>query len=124
MTVTPTRSRRGLVAAAVLLDAACILAFCAIGRRNHGEGVTVAGVAETAWPFLVGMTVGWLTSRGWRAPTALRPTGMWVWADTIAVGMGIRLGIGAGIAWSFILVATAVTGVLLLGWRGLARAIR
>lgn len=124
MTVTPTRPNVRIAAAAVALDAVCILLFCAVGRRNHGEGVTVAGIAETAWPFLVGMIVGWLTSRGWRAPTALRPTGVWVWADTIAVGMGIRLGIGAGIAWSFILVATGATGLLLLGWRALARAIR
>jgi hypothetical protein len=28
--------------------------LCAIGRRSHAEGLTAAGVAETAWPFLSG----------------------------------------------------------------------
>lgn len=120
----PTRPSAGVVALAVTLDALCILAFCAVGRRNHGEGVTPAGVAETAWPFLIGMTVGWLWCRGWRAPTALRPTGVWVWAGTIGVGMGIRFGIGAGVAWSFVLVATLVTGSLILGWRATASGRR
>lgn len=124
MTVTPTRPNVRIAAAAVALDAVCILLFCAVGRRNHGEGVTVAGIAETAWPFLVGMIVGWLSSRGWRAPTTIAPTGVLVWLSTVVVGMGLRAGIGAGTALSFILVATGATGLLLLGWRALARAIR
>jgi hypothetical protein len=49
---------------AVAADAVCVLAFCAVGRRSHAEGVTVSGVAETAWPFLVGAAVGWLVSLG------------------------------------------------------------
>src|SRR6202008_1181268 len=53
---------------AVVADAASIIAFCAIGRRSHAEGVTVAGVAQTAWPFLVGGAVGWLAGRGGRPP--------------------------------------------------------
>lgn len=49
---------------------------------------------------------------------------MLVWLSTVVVGMGLRAGIGAGTALSFILVATGATGLLLLGWRALARAIR
>ncbi len=41
-------------AAALVADAVCVLVFCAIGRRSHAEGITIAGVAETAWPFLTG----------------------------------------------------------------------
>ncbi len=114
---TPVSART--VALAMAVDALCILVFVAVGRRNHAEGVTLAGVAQTAWPFLAGGAVGWATSKGWRAPTALRPTGLWVWLDTIVVGMALRAGIGAGIALSFIAVASTVTGVLLLGWRAL-----
>ena len=102
---------------AFLADAACILVFVAIGRRNHAEGVTLAGVAQTAWPFLAGLAASWVVYRAWRAPTAIRPTGVNVWLSTVAIGMGLRAGIGAGIAVSFIAVATAFTGALLLGWR-------
>lgn len=98
-------------------DAACILIFVAIGRRNHAEGVTLAGIAETAWPFLAGLAAAWLIYRAWRAPTAVRTTGVTVWLSTVAIGMGLRAGTGSGIALSFIVVATLVTGLLLLGWR-------
>lgn len=103
-------------------DVACILIFVAIGRRNHAEGVTLAGIAETAWPFLVGLAAAWVVYRAWRTPTAVRPTGILVWLSTVAIGMGIRAGTGAGIALSFIAVATAFTGALLLGWRATVTA--
>jgi peptidoglycan/LPS O-acetylase OafA/YrhL len=108
---------------AVVADAACIIAFCAIGRRSHAEGVTVAGVAQTAWPFLVGGAVGWLAGRGWRRPVAIAPTGIVVWVCTIAVGMLLRKANSGGVAVTFVAVASVVTAVLLLGWRGLFRLI-
>jgi hypothetical protein len=40
-----------------------------------------------------------------------------VWVCTVAVGMLIRALISAGIATSFIVVASLSTAVLLLGWR-------
>jgi peptidoglycan/LPS O-acetylase OafA/YrhL len=103
------------------VDAACVLVFCAVGRRSHAEGLTVAGIAETAWPFLTGAAVGWLVSRGWRRPTALAPTGLAVWLCTVAVGMLLRKASSQGVAASFIVVASLVTALLLLGWRALAR---
>lgn len=112
------QSNRTLPALAV--DLACVVAFTALGRRNHAEGVTIAGVAETAWPFLTGALFGWLVSRGWRRPTAIAPTGVVVWACTVAVGMALRKATGAGIALSFVAVASAVTALLLLGWRAVA----
>lgn len=115
--VRPTRAAVPALGA----DLACVLVFTALGRRSHAEGVTVAGVAETAWPFLAGTLIGWLLSRAWQRPTAVAPTGLTVWVCTVAVGMLLRKATGAGIAWSFILVATLVTGLLLLGWRTAAR---
>lgn len=102
---------------ALSIDLVCVLLFCALGRRSHAEGLTVAGVADTAWPFLAGTATGWLLSRGWRRPTALAPTGLIVWAATVAVGMLLRAVLNRGVAPSFIAVATTVTAVLLLGWR-------
>ena len=108
------------VLSAVVADAVCVLAFCAVGRRSHAEGVTVSGVAETAWPFLVGAAVGWLVSRGWRRPLAVVPTGVAVWVCTIAVGMVLRKLNSGGVAVTFVIVASTVTAALLLGWRAAA----
>lgn len=115
---TPGTTRTA--ALAFLADVVCILIFVTIGRRNHAEGITVAGVAQTAWPFLAGLTAAWLIYRAWRRPLAVRPTGVTVWLGTVAIGMGVRAGIGAGTAPSFIAVASIVTAVLLLGWRAVA----
>ncbi|MBU3751390.1 MAG: DUF3054 domain-containing protein, partial [Mycobacterium sp.] len=41
--------------------------------------------------------------------------------STVAIGIGLRAGTGAGTALSFVLVATVVTGVLLVGWRAIVR---
>lgn len=99
------------------VDVGCVLVFCAVGRRSHDEGLDVAGVATTAWPFLVGTAIGWLLARGWRRPTAVAPTGIVVWVCTVAVGMVLRKISSAGVAVSFVVVASTVTAVLLLGWR-------
>jgi hypothetical protein len=103
--------------AGLAVDIVCVLVFCAIGRRSHDEGITLAGVAQTAWPFLSGTAAGWLLARGWRQPTALVPTGVSVWLATVTVGMLLRKASSQGVAVSFVIVATLVTAVLLLGWR-------
>jgi len=98
-------------------DIICVLVFCAVGRRSHDEGLSVTGVATTAWPFLTGTVVGWLASHGWRQPTAVVPTGVSVWLGTVVVGMVLRKASSAGVAASFVVVAASVTALLLLGWR-------
>lgn len=110
-------------ALALAVDVACVLLFCAVGRRNHDQAMTLAGVAQTSWPFLAGLTGGWLMSRGWRQPTAVRPTGLTAWVSTVAIGMGLRAAAGAGTAMSFVVVATVATGALLLGWRAARGAV-
>lgn len=99
------------------LDVIGVLVFCAVGRRSHDEGLSIPGVATTAWPFLSGTVVGWLASRAWRRPTAVVPTGVVVWLCTVVVGMLLRKAGSAGVAASFVIVAASVTAVLLLGWR-------
>ena len=112
------------VALALAGDIVCVAVFCAIGRRSHAEGLTLAGIAETAWPFLSGTLLGWVISRGWRAPTAIAPTGVIVWLATVIVGMLLRKASSQGVAMSFIIVASVVTALLLLGWRGVAAVLR
>lgn len=111
----PLEARPAL--AALATDVACVVVFCTIGRRSHAEGLTVTGVAETAWPFLAGTAVGWLMARAWRRPASLLPTGVVVWLCTVVVGMVLRKLTSAGVAPSFIVVASLSTAVLLLGWR-------
>jgi hypothetical protein len=103
---------------ALATDLVCVVVFCTVGRRSHAEGLTLTGIAETAWPFLSGALAGWLISRAWRRPYALVPTGVVVWVCTVAVGMLLRKLTSAGVAPSFIVVASISTAVLLLGWRG------
>jgi hypothetical protein len=114
-------SDRPLAATAVkalVADLVCVLIFCTIGRRSHAEGLTVSGIAETAWPFLTGTAAGWVLSRAWRSPRAFVPTGIVVWVTTVVVGMLLRKATGQGAALSFIVVASITTAALLLGWRG------
>jgi hypothetical protein len=114
---TPHHKNRALPALAA--DLACGLLFATVGRRNHAEGVSLAGIAETAWPFLVGTVFGWLISRGWRRPIAIMPTGITVWACTIVVGMLLRKATSEGTATSFIVVASLFMAAALLGWRAI-----
>ncbi len=102
---------------ALAIDTAAVITFCTIGRRSHAEGLTLSGIATTAWPFLTGTAVGWVASRGWRKPTALAPTGLVVWVSTVVIGMLLRKLTSAPVAASFIVVASSVTAVFLLGWR-------
>lgn len=110
---------RGPVAA-FLLDVVCVVVFAVIGRVNHVRGISVAGVAETAWPFLLGTVIGWCVVRALRKswPLEVGP-GITVWFSTLLFGMLLRRLTGQGTALAFVLVAALTLAVLLVGWRGL-----
>lgn len=113
-------SKRPIVLAATF-DVIAIVAFVVIGRRNHDEGEAVGGVLRVAAPFLIGLAVGWLVARAWKAPTSTT-TGMVIWPVTVVVGMLVRRFIfDDGTALAFIIVASVFTGLLLIGWRALYR---
>src|ERR1700755_1269449 len=116
MPVDDGRVRPALIA--LFADVVCVIVFCTIGRRSHAEGLTAAGIAQTAWPFLAGTGVGWLLIRGWRRPFRGIPTGVFVWVCTVVAGMLLRKATSAGVATSFVVVASVSTAVLLMGWRG------
>jgi hypothetical protein len=109
------------IALGLVLDAALICLFAAIGRRNHGETGALLDVMTTAWPFLAGMTAGWLfvLLAFHRIPLHVRD-GIPVWLFAVAIGMLLRSLTHTGTALSFIVVATLVLGALLLGWRAVA----
>ncbi|MGO4598390.1 DUF3054 domain-containing protein [Terrabacter sp. 2RAF25] len=117
MTGTPWWRRPG---PALLVDAALVVVFAAVGRASHDETNPVVGALSTAWPFLVGTALGWLVVRAMRRtwPVDVAP-GVTVWFATVLVGMVLRRAVGSGTAVSFVVVASVVLAVFLLGWRAL-----
>ena len=114
-------SDRRKVALAAGFDVVAILVFVAVGRRSHHEGDALGGAFRVASPFLIGLAVGWFASRAWKAPTSWS-TGLVIWPVTVAAGLLLRrLVFGDGTALPFIIVASIVTGLLLVGWRALYR---
>lgn len=107
-----------------LVDVFLVAAFATIGRVSHAEGLSLAGVAETAWPFLAGVVLGWIVAHSWKrgAPRTV-VEGLPVWAVTVIAGMLLRHAVGQGTATAFIIVATVTLAVFLLGWRFVARLI-
>ena len=103
------------------LDVAAVLAFVAIGRHtHHDDDLSLAGLWQTAWPFLAGLAVGLAAVRSWRAPLAIVPSGLGAWLGAAGAGMAIRVLAGQGTAAAFIGVALAFLGLFILGWRVVA----
>lgn len=101
-------------------DVILVLVFVLIGRASHSEDLSILGILVTLWPFLVGLVIGHLVMRAWRAPFRIVWIGIGIWIATVVVGMLLRLASAQGVAFSFVVVATVVLGVFLLGWRALA----
>jgi hypothetical protein len=105
------------------LDVFVVVAFVAIGRRNHDENPGIAGLVDTAAPFLLGLAIAWLVARAWREPWSWQ-TGLIVWIGTVAAGMALRkFAFDEGTALSFVIVATVFLGTFLNGWRAVARML-
>jgi hypothetical protein len=109
---------------AFLVDVAFVLVFAAVGRATHDQVNPVLGVLATAWPFLVGLAVGWTLVRSLSHQWALDVgPAISVVVVTVVVGMLLRALTGQGTAPSFVLVATLVLAALLLGWRAVAARV-
>lgn len=107
-----------------LLDVIAVVFFAAVGRRSHAEGLDIPGVVRTAGPFLVGTAAGWLlASLTLDAGPRTLQFGAVVLAATVVLGLLFRRVAAEGTAHSFVIVATTVLAVLLLGWRLLARLL-
>ena len=97
--------------------------FVAIGRRNHDEGTAIDGIATVATPFLIALAVAWLSSRAWRTPGSMR-TSLIVWLVTVFGGLELRHFVfDRGTATPFVIVATLVLGVLIVGGRFAVRRL-
>jgi hypothetical protein len=109
--------------AAVALDLVAVLVFVGIGRAVHAHGLSIGGLASTAWPFVTGLAVGWVAvTLAHRAPASLW-SGALICGATVAVGMTLRVVAGQGTAAAFVVVALCFLGAFLCGWRLLARLL-
>ncbi len=100
-----------------LIDLVCVLLFVGIGRSVHTHGLNIAGLSSTAWPFITGLALGWLTMSIRRLSGAAVSSGVLVSIVTVAVGMVLRVVAGQGTAFAFILVALGFLGGTMISWR-------
>jgi heme/copper-type cytochrome/quinol oxidase subunit 2 len=134
-----------VTAVAALADIACVMVFAATGRSSHGEKDTALGVLATAWPFLVGLAIGWTAVVLWSARraagagTAREPRDLMGWAHlpwvrpfpagaviataTWGFGLLLRMATDRGVTGAFPLVALAFLTATLVGWRFLVSLV-
>ena len=103
--------------AGFVIDGLCILAFVAIGRGAHTDGVTIGGMASTAWPFLGGLLVGSILCGLAHRPSDSVSVGVIDVITTVGCGMGLRVVAGQGTALAFVFVALGFLGLAMVGWR-------
>lgn len=106
----------------LLIDALCVCLFALFARVAHRSPdmpLNFLGWLSTVWPFLVGMGLGYvaLLAKRW-APSKLVPAGVTVWLSSVVVGLGIWGWKHSAVPhWSFIIVASTMMAILVLGWR-------
>ena len=110
----------------LVVDVIAVLVFSVLGRGAHNRTPGIAGVLETAWPFLLALAVAWIVRLVWKsgpAPLTMATAG-YLWAVTLVGGMVIRgLATGRVPHWSFMIVAAIALAVLFFGWRAIAGLI-
>jgi hypothetical protein len=106
-----------------MVDLLVVLLFVGIGRSTHHHLVDVAGMVSTTWPFAVGLATGWIVVVCRRQNGATLGAGIEAWLATVVVGMIVRVLVGQGTAFAFILVALGFLGALMLGLRVVRRVL-
>lgn len=99
----------------LIVDLLLVVVFAIIGRMSHAEGLSLAGIVTTGWPFVLGLLFAWVlvTLFRWK-PWRPFPAGVFVWVVTVGGGMLLRLTIGDTAEVAFIIVASIVLGAFLL----------
>lgn len=107
------------------LDILAIALFALFARMAHQSEdmpLNFLGWLSTLWPFLIGLVLSWvlILALKWEG-RRLVPAGVSAWIITVVVGLVIwSIRNGAIPHWSFIMVATIMSGILMFAWRGLA----
>jgi peptidoglycan/LPS O-acetylase OafA/YrhL len=108
----------------LIYDALVVAVFVAIGRSTHHHVVSWEGFASTAWPFSVGLLIGWAGVRARGRNGSLVASGVVVCLCTVSVGMLLRVEFAQGTAVAFVAVALGFLGALMIGARLLAKTVR
>ncbi len=104
------------------MDALAIALFALLARMAHQSEempFTFAGWLSTLWPFLLGVVLAWvvIAALKWDG-VRIVPAGLSAWIITAVTGLAIwGLNNGSVPHWSFIIVASVMSGLLMLGWR-------
>lgn len=114
----PAKRIRPFVILWVALDAVLVCVFGAIGKSSHDGSAWQ--FFDAAWPFLVGLGIGWLAVAFLRRPGRELVSGLIIWILTVVAGAALRVASGGGAPVSFLLVTASVLLVFLLGWRLIA----
>lgn len=113
---------------ALIVDLILVVLFTIVGHYTHSHNFDPQGLMTTAWPFLAALVLAWLLTAVWDRPISPLATGTGVWAVTVLVGLVLRGVTGAGgdpgtVPVSFMIVATSLNLVTLVGWRIIATAV-
>lgn len=101
-----------------VVDVLAVFLFIVVGR--DALAVPFSGDLALAWPYFAGTVLGWIVGRVWKAPRAVRWTGVIVWVATVAIGLLLRFAIGQPIDSRYAVITFIALGMFLLGWRALA----
>lgn len=105
---------------AIAADYVAIASFALLARAAHQSDdmpFNFSGWLSTLWPFALGVTLGWLITR--------ENKGGLIWIITVVTGLVIWGFRNSDIPhWSFIVVATTMSALLMLGWRGVAKLVK
>lgn len=107
-----------------LIDVVVVLIFASAGRSTHETANTLTGIAHTAWPFLVGLVIGWFITKQWRHTLAGSPIALQIWPAAImmslvtwSIGLALRSITGSTNGGGFPLVSFGFLVLILVGWR-------
>ena len=108
----------------LMTDIIAVLVFAVLARAAHG-GLGLAQIADTFWPFAIGALVGTgIATVALRSAGGAIRYGVIVWLVTVLTGLAIWAARHAAVPHiSFIIVATTMSGLLLLGWRAVGMLV-
>ncbi|MCM1012413.1 DUF3054 domain-containing protein [Brevibacterium sp. XM4083] len=113
---------------ALVVDLVLVILFTIIGHYTHSNDLDPQGIVTTAWPFVAALVVAWVLAAVWDRPLSPLASGTGIWAITVLLGLVIRGLTGAGgdpgqVPVSFMVVATTLNFITLVGWRVIATTV-
>ncbi|AIG64810.1 membrane protein [Corynebacterium atypicum] len=100
--------------------------FARIAHRSETMPLNFLGWLSTLWPFALGVFLGWgIVALTGKDAHAVRGGGIVIWLVTVVVGLTVwGMKHGQVPHWSFMIVAGSMSALLMLGWRGVATAVK